>query len=337
MLSNWITDPDKYYSLDILPLTQVSKMNNISHCMWSSHTETSFCTTLCTANFPPSLSGRQLFNVTVGYVNVYPFFASDDQDEAIDVYVVSSWQPYGVLEPVADSPGYYMFTVDLTEVTAAEFLAANVHSLVFSASDSLGTYGELNPRVVVYPCTSNGNATALGEVMAQGTTEFLYCECSEGLTNTAIRQSLLWWRNTSWIACLHEIGSACFSRKGFNYVVTQIYTCVYVYIRVFKHSSPVIVATNKFEIGISKEFWFPWCRCIWLGSDVVGYDGQFCEGDRDDCVQQPCGEEAECVDNPAPMVGVTCVCPDGFNITEDGTRCLGTCAGHAVLVFVLPA
>ncbi len=66
-----------------------------------------------------------------------------------------------------------------------------------------------------------------------------------------------------------------------------------------------------------------------LGSDVAGYDGQFCEGDRDDCVQQPCGEEAECVDNPAPMVGVTCVCPDGFNVTEDGTRCLGTCAGRA--------
>ncbi len=65
-----------------------------------------------------------------------------------------------------------------------------------------------------------------------------------------------------------------------------------------------------------------------MGSDAAGYDGQFCEGDRDDCVQQPCGEEAECVDHPAPMVGVTCVCPEGFNITEDGTRCLGTCAGH---------
>ncbi len=61
----------------------------------------------------------------------------------------------------------------------------------------------------------------------------------------------------------------------------------------------------------------------------AAYDGLFCEGDADGCAQLPCGEAAECVDNPAPMVGVTCMCPKGFNITEDGSKCVGMCIDFA--------
>ncbi len=57
---------------------------------------------------------------------------------------------------------------------------------------------------------------------------------------------------------------------------------------------------------------------------TAGYIGQFCAGDEDGCEQMPCGEDAVCMDRPAPMVGYTCECPAGYNLTEDGNRCLGT-------------
>ncbi len=122
--------------------------------------------------------------MTVGYANVYSFSVSDDQDEYINVSVVLSWRLDGIteLEPVPGAPGNYTFTVNLRDVTPAEILAADISSLVFSALDSLDIYGELNPRVVVYACANNGTATFLGDLVTQGTTEFLNCECREGST-----------------------------------------------------------------------------------------------------------------------------------------------------------
>ncbi len=112
-------------------------------------------------------------------MNVYTFNASDDQDESLTVYVLG-WEGYGVLWEVEVGTGNYTFTVDLRTADPTTFFEANVSSLVFYTNDSLGVYGELNPRVVVYACLNGGSTTTLGNIITQGTTEFLNCECLEG-------------------------------------------------------------------------------------------------------------------------------------------------------------
>lgn len=116
----------------------------------------------------------------MGNVSVYEFYASDNEDDRLNIEVEMSWQQFGEVEAVPDTMGNYTFTVDLTTWSSDDFFAAEVSSLVFFAMDSAGVYGELNPRVEVEGCRNGGNDTTLGERVTQGTTEFLNCECPEG-------------------------------------------------------------------------------------------------------------------------------------------------------------
>ena len=53
----------------------------------------------------------------------------------------------------------------------------------------------------------------------------------------------------------------------------------------------------------------------------VAYEGDFCENDADGCAVTSCLEGQICTDNPAPMSGAECTCPDGY-ITID-SKCDG--------------
>jgi len=54
---------------------------------------------------------------------------------------------------------------------------------------------------------------------------------------------------------------------------------------------------------------------------IIAYDGDFCENDADGCAVTSCLEGQMCTDNPAPMSGAQCTCPDGY-ITID-SKCGG--------------
>ena len=52
------------------------------------------------------------------------------------------------------------------------------------------------------------------------------------------------------------------------------------------------------------------------------FSGVFCEKDRNGCSEIQCFEGVECMDVPAPGVGVVCgPCPDGY--TGDASKCYG--------------
>ena len=57
-------------------------------------------------------------------------------------------------------------------------------------------------------------------------------------------------------------------------------------------------------------------------STIIAFSGQFCEEDRNGCSEIQCFEGVECMDVPAPGIGVTCgACPLGY--TGDGLKCYG--------------
>ena len=57
-------------------------------------------------------------------------------------------------------------------------------------------------------------------------------------------------------------------------------------------------------------------------STIIAFSGRFCEQDRNGCSEVECFEGVECMDVPAPGIGVECgVCPLGY--TGDGLKCYG--------------
>ena len=57
----------------------------------------------------------------------------------------------------------------------------------------------------------------------------------------------------------------------------------------------------------------------------IAFDGNFCEEDRNGCLDMVCHEKVECLDVPSPWVGAECgPCPAGLTgIAEDQYKCLG--------------
>ena len=68
-----------------------------------------------------------------------------------------------------------------------------------------------------------------------------------------------------------------------------------------------------------------------LLSMLAGYSGDFCERDRDGCVEGAgCFMGVNCTDVPAPGTGAVCrSCPLG--LTGDGVTCQGKCFSASVL------
>ena len=54
----------------------------------------------------------------------------------------------------------------------------------------------------------------------------------------------------------------------------------------------------------------------------AAFDGEFCEEDRNGCLDVVCYEGVNCVDVPAPGLGADCgSCPPG--LTGNGSKCFG--------------
>ena len=52
------------------------------------------------------------------------------------------------------------------------------------------------------------------------------------------------------------------------------------------------------------------------------FDGEFCEEDRNGCLDVVCYEGVDCLDIPAPGLGADCgPCPPG--LTGNGSKCFG--------------
>ena len=55
----------------------------------------------------------------------------------------------------------------------------------------------------------------------------------------------------------------------------------------------------------------------------TAFDGEFCEEDRNGCIDVVCSEGVDCFDVPAPGMGAECgPCPPG--LTGNGSKCFGT-------------
>ena len=55
---------------------------------------------------------------------------------------------------------------------------------------------------------------------------------------------------------------------------------------------------------------------------ILAYDGNIYENNADGCDAISCLAGQSCTDNPAPMAGAVCACPDGYNTTVD-SKCVG--------------
>eukprot|EP00033_Pygsuia_biforma_P003656 GCRY01004002.1.p1 GENE.GCRY01004002.1~~GCRY01004002.1.p1 ORF type:complete len:650 (-),score=157.74 GCRY01004002.1:8-1957(-) len=69
-----------------------------------------------------------------------------------------------------------------------------------------------------------------------------------------------------------------------------------------------------------------YCRC------TAGYTGRLCTEDEDGCLNSTCSSNAYCEDIPAPGVGYTCVCNDGYS--GDGYECHKNRSSWAIILGV---
>ena len=120
-------------------------------------------------NFPPNITGDDIFEVETGETSIYVFQAEDDSGDNFTVEVVGGLPPNSSLTD--DGDGTYTFQWILFEAVPFE--------LSFLAIDHEGASSSLTPTVEICACKNGGNCTLMGEPPTN-TSYVLSCNCPAG-------------------------------------------------------------------------------------------------------------------------------------------------------------
>ena len=120
-------------------------------------------------NFPPTLSGSNIFQVNLRQPSVYTFNATDEGDNF--TVTISGNQPSN--STLVESGGLYTFTRTLQKLDNA--------TITFLATDSLNAVTMLMPQTLLCACENDGVCTTEGLLTTDQDPLTMNCECQQGI------------------------------------------------------------------------------------------------------------------------------------------------------------